>query len=65
MSQAASHTRLHAGLTQAGLYTRNLGQEQQRLQRELAQTVAQTERWGRELGQGSQRTNGFQGLSAA
>lgn len=61
VAQAASHTRLHAGLTQAGLDTRNLGQEQQRLQRELAQTVAQTERLGRELSQGSQRTNGFQG----
>ncbi|MBW3795336.1 tape measure protein [Aeromonas hydrophila] len=61
VSQAASHTRLHAGLTQVGLDTRNLGQEQQRLQRELAQTVAQTERLGRELSQGSQRANGFQG----
>lgn len=61
VSQAASHTRLHAGLTQSGLDTRNLGQEQQRLQRELAQTVAQTERLGRELSQGSQWTNGFQG----
>ncbi|HEH9394785.1 TPA: tape measure protein [Aeromonas salmonicida] len=61
VAQAASHTRLHAGLTQSGLDTRNLGQEQQRLQRELAQTVAQTERLGRELNQGSQRTNGFQG----
>ncbi|WP_429103610.1 tape measure protein [Aeromonas hydrophila] len=62
VAQAASHTRLHVGLTQAGLDTRNLGQEQQRLQRELAQTVAQTERLGRELSQGSQRTNGFQGV---
>lgn len=61
VAQAASHTRLHAGLTQSGLDTRNLSQEQQRLQRELAQTVAQTERLGRELSQGSQRTNGFQG----
>lgn len=61
VAQAASHTRLHAGLTQAGLDTRNLGQEQQRLQRELVQTVAQTERLGRELSQGSQRANGFQG----
>lgn len=61
VAQAASHTRLHAGLTQSGLDTRNLGQEQQRLQRELTQTVAQTERLGRELSQGSQRTNGFQG----
>ncbi|MDX2125108.1 MAG: tape measure protein [Aeromonas hydrophila] len=61
VAQAASHTRLHAGLTQAGLDTRNLGQEQQRLQRELAQTVAQTERLGREFSQGSQRANGFQG----
>ncbi|WP_323999039.1 tape measure protein [Aeromonas dhakensis] len=62
VAQAASHTRLHVGLTQAGLDTHNLGQEQQRLQRELAQTVAQTERLGRELSQGSQRTNGFQGV---
>ncbi|WP_429173828.1 tape measure protein [Aeromonas salmonicida] len=61
VAQAASHTRLHAGLTQSGLDTRNLGQEQQRLQRELAQTVAQTERLGRELSQGSQRAGGFQG----
>ncbi|MDX7756458.1 tape measure protein [Aeromonas hydrophila] len=61
VTQAASHTRLHAGMTQAGLDTRNLGQEQQRLQRELAQTVTQTERLGRELSQGSQRANGFQG----
>lgn len=61
VAQAASHTRLHAGLTQSGLDTRNLGQEQQRLQRELVQTVAQTERLGRELSQGSQRANGFQG----
>ncbi|MEL1219097.1 tape measure protein [Aeromonas hydrophila] len=61
VAQSASHTRLHAGLKQSGLDTRNLGQEQQRLQRELAQTVAQTERLGRELSLGSQRTNGFQG----
>ncbi|MFM4731592.1 tape measure protein [Aeromonas salmonicida] len=61
VAQAASHTRLHAGLNQSGLDTKNLSQEQQRLQRELAQTVAQTERLGRELSQGSQRTNGFQG----
>ncbi|MGX5834297.1 tape measure protein [Aeromonas piscicola] len=61
VAQAASHTRLHAGLTQSGLDTRNLSQEQRRLQRELAQTVAQTERLGRELSQGSQRANGFQG----
>ncbi|HDX9008791.1 tape measure protein [Aeromonas dhakensis] len=61
VAQAASHTRLHAGLIQSGLDTKNLSQEQQRLQRELVQTVAQTERLGRELSQGSQRTNGFQG----
>jgi tape measure domain-containing protein len=61
VAQAASHTRLHAGLTQSGLDTRNLGQEQQRLQRELGKTVAQTERLGRELSQGNQRANGFQG----
>jgi hypothetical protein len=40
VNQAASHTRLHAGLTQSGLDTKNLSQEQQRLQRELAQTRA-------------------------
>lgn len=61
VAQAASHTRLHVGLTQTGLDTRNLAQEQNRLQRELAQTVAQTERLGREVSQGSLRTNGFQG----
>lgn len=61
VSQAASHSRLHAGLTQAGLDTRNLAQEQQRLQRELAQTVTQTERLGRSLAQGGQQSNGFQG----
>ncbi|MFM1684165.1 tape measure protein [Aeromonas salmonicida] len=60
VAQAASHTRLHAGLTQSGLDTKNLSQEQQRLQRELAQTVAQTERLGRELNQGNQRAGGFQ-----
>lgn len=61
VSQAASHTRLHAGLKQSGLDTKNLAQEQQRLQRELTKSVAQTERLGRELSQGSQHAGGFQG----
>ena len=61
VSQAASHTRLHAGLNQAGLDARNLAQEQQRLQRELAQTATQTERLGRSLSQGSQQAGGFHG----
>ncbi|MGY3855678.1 tape measure protein, partial [Aeromonas aquatilis] len=61
VAQSASHTRLHAGLKQSGLDTRNLAQEQQRLQRELTKSVAQTERLGRELRQGSQQAGGFQG----
>jgi chromosome segregation ATPase len=46
VAQAASHSRLHAGLSQARLDTRNLAQEQQRLQRELRESAAQTERLG-------------------
>ncbi|WP_421289233.1 tape measure protein [Aeromonas veronii] len=61
VAQSASHTRLHAGLKQSGLDTKNLAQEQQRLQRELTKSVAQTERLGRELGQGSQQAGGLQG----
>ncbi|MBL0481326.1 tape measure protein [Aeromonas veronii] len=61
VAQSASHTRLHAGLKQSGLDTRNLAQEQQRLQRELTKSVAQTERLGRELRQGSQQAGGLQG----
>ncbi|MGL4844405.1 MAG: tape measure protein [Aeromonas veronii] len=61
VSQSASHTRLHAGLKQSGLDTRNLAQEQQRLQRELTKSVAQTERLGREFSQGSQQAGGLQG----
>lgn len=61
VAQSASHTRLHAGLKQSGLDTKNLAQEQQRLQRELSQTVAQTERLGREFSQGSQQAGGLQG----
>ena len=61
VAQSASHTRLHAGLKQSGLDTRNLAQEQQRLQRELTKSVAQTERLGRELSQGSQHAGGLQG----
>ncbi|MEZ6955958.1 MULTISPECIES: tape measure protein [unclassified Aeromonas] len=61
VAQAASHSRLHAGLNQAGLDARNLAQEQQRLQRELRESAAQTERLGRSLVQGSQGAGGFQG----
>ncbi|WP_288729068.1 tape measure protein [uncultured Aeromonas sp.] len=60
VAQSASHTRLHAGLKQSGLDTKNLAQEQQRLQRELTKSVAQTERLGRELSQGSQQAGGLQ-----
>ncbi|WP_346815501.1 tape measure protein [Aeromonas hydrophila] len=62
VAQSASHTRLHAGLKQSGLDTKNLAQEQQRLQRELTKSVAQTERLGRELSQGGQHAGGFQGV---
>lgn len=61
VAQSASHTRLHAGLKQSGLDTNNLAQEQQRLQRELTKSVAQTERLGREFSQGSQQAGGLQG----
>lgn len=61
VAQSASHSRLHAGLTQAGVDTRNLVQEQTRLQRELRESAAQTERLGRSLQQGGQHSNGFQG----
>ncbi|MBX9561573.1 tape measure protein [Aeromonas hydrophila] len=61
VAQAASHSRLHAGLSQAGLNTRNLAQEQNRLQRELLGSAAQTERLGRSLVQGAQGAGGFQG----
>ncbi|MFM5558747.1 tape measure protein [Aeromonas rivipollensis] len=61
VSQSAAHTRLHVGLSQAGLDTRNLAQEQQRLQRELRESAAQTERLGRSLVQGGQGAGGFQG----
>ncbi|QXB98695.1 tape measure protein [Aeromonas sp. FDAARGOS 1418] len=61
IAQAASHSRLHAGLSQAGLDTRNLAQEQARLQRELRGSAAQTERLGRSLVQGAQGAGGFQG----
>ncbi|MDX7808695.1 tape measure protein [Aeromonas caviae] len=61
VAQAASHSRLHAGLSQAGLDTRNLAQEQNRLQRELRESAAQTERLGRSLVQGAQGAGGFQG----
>lgn len=61
VAQSAAHTRLHAGLTQAGLDTRNLVQEQSRLQRELRESAAQTERLGRSLQQGGQQAGGFHG----
>ncbi|WP_429160674.1 tape measure protein [Aeromonas media] len=61
ISQSAAHTRLHVGLSQAGFDTRNLAQEQQRLQRELRESAAQTERLGRSLVQGGQGAGGFQG----
>ncbi|WP_029300348.1 tape measure protein [Aeromonas hydrophila] len=61
VAQSVSHSRLHAGLKQSGLDTRNLAQEQLRLQRELTKSVAQTERLGRELRQGSQQAGGLQG----
>ncbi|MGY3872597.1 tape measure protein [Aeromonas dhakensis] len=61
VAQSASHIRLHAGLKQSGLDTKNLAQEQQRLQRELTKSVAQTERLGREFSQGSQHAGGLQG----
>lgn len=61
ISQSAAHTRLHVGLSQAGLDSRNLAQEQQRLQRELRESAAQTERLGRSLVQGAQGAGGFQG----
>ncbi|WP_429187723.1 tape measure protein [Aeromonas veronii] len=61
VAQSASHTRLHAGLKQSGVDTKNLAQEQQRLQRELTKSVAQTERLGREFSQGSQHAGGLQG----
>ncbi|MGE6196752.1 hypothetical protein ACLH0M_14675 [Aeromonas media] len=61
ISQSAAHTRLHVGLSQAGLDTRNLAQEQARLQRELRESAAQTERLGRSLVQGAQGAGGFQG----
>lgn len=60
VAQSASHSRLHAGLTQAGVDTRNLAQEQTRLQRELRESAVQTERLGRSLAQGGQQSNGFQ-----
>lgn len=65
VSQAASHTRLHAVLTQSGLDTKNLSQEQQRLQRELAQTVAKTERLGVNLARAASGPTAFRGPSAA
>ena len=45
--------------------TRNLAQEQQRLQRELRESAAQTERAGAFLVPGAQSAGGFQGPSVA
>ncbi|BBG84631.1 hypothetical protein AHGSH82_017760 [Aeromonas hydrophila] len=61
ISQSSAHTRLHVGLSQVGINTRNLAQEQQRLQRELRESAAQTERLGRSLVQGAQGAGGLQG----
>ncbi|MGN5221738.1 tape measure protein [Aeromonas veronii] len=57
IAQSASHNRLHSALGQAGFDTRNLAQEQQRLQRELTQTVTHTERLANELGETSRQAN--------
>jgi len=46
IAQSASHTGLHAGLKQSGLDTRNLAQEQPRLQRELTKSVPRPNGWG-------------------
>lgn len=47
--QAATHTKLGAGLKQSGIDTRNLGTEQNRLQREITETASRTETLAREL----------------
>lgn len=47
--QAATHTKLGAGLKQSGIDTRNLGSEQNRLQREITETASRTEKLAREL----------------
>lgn len=47
--QAATHTKLHAGLKQSGIDTQNLAGEQNRLQRELTETANRTEKLAREL----------------
>lgn len=61
IAQHSEVGRLRGGLSQAGIDTRNLAQEQQRLQRELRESAAQTERLGRSLVQGGQGAGGFQG----
>ncbi|MGU5779041.1 tape measure protein [Aeromonas caviae] len=61
IAQHSEVGRLRGGLSQAGLDTRNLAQEQSRLQRELRESAAQTERLGRSLVQGAQGAGGFQG----
>ncbi len=47
--QAATYTKLGAGLKQSGIDTRNLGTEQNRLQREITETASRTEKLAREL----------------
>lgn len=47
--QAATHTKLGVGLKQSGIDTRNLGTEQNRLQREITETASRTEKLAREL----------------
>ena len=61
IAQHSEVGRLRGGLSQAGIDTRNLAQEQNRLQRELRESAAQTERLGRSLVQGAQGAGGFQG----
>ncbi|MCR3986019.1 phage tail protein, partial [Aeromonas caviae] len=59
IAQHSEVGRLRGGLSQAGIDTRNLAQEQQRLQRELRESAAQTERLGRSLVQGAQGAGGY------
>src|SRR5574343_150704 len=47
--QAVTHSKLGAGLKQSGIDTRNLGTEQNRLQREITETATRTETLAREL----------------
>ena len=61
VAQSASHTRLQAGLSQSGINSQRLAQEQARLQRELRQSAQDTEALGRSLLRGGQQSAGFQG----